>query len=141
MPCDWWSITRRKQRGAAGLLDVQKSRLRTKGILVREDQPELASRLLDRPLYRGHVANPAELGREPTTGTKGAGHRVGHGVGALRPGVDHLVVLLSLGDESLGVLAAYFAHLFFIRLDGFPAFIHHFEVHTDKWTSGFGFVF
>ena len=40
-------------------------------------------------------------------------HFVGYVVGGFGPDVDHLVVLLSLGNQPLGVLPAYFGHLFF----------------------------
>ncbi len=40
-------------------------------------------------------------------------HRVGHAVGALSPGIDHLVVLFALGDQAVHVLLFEFLHLGF----------------------------
>ena len=60
-------------------------------------------------------------------------HFVGHIIGRFGPNVHHLVVLLSLGNEPLGVLAAYFAHLFFSFFqDGLLAF------RCDHGVNGYG---
>ena len=63
-------------------------------------------------------------------------HRVGDGVGGLRPGVDDLVVLLALGDEAVVVLLLELLGEFARGLDGLPLRRRHHHVVLAERDAG-----
>ena len=63
-------------------------------------------------------------------------HRVGDGFGALRPGVDHLVVLLALGDQAVVVLLLELLGEVARLLDRLPLRVRHHHVVLAERNAG-----
>ena len=63
-------------------------------------------------------------------------HRVGDAIGALRPGVDHLVVLLALGDQAVLILLLVLLGERAGLLDHFPLRVRHHHVVLAERNAG-----